>query len=63
MAEINTLAESLNYMERKALRRSSRGQRIPYTYIWKLREMGLTDSYGLTDLGQSVLRKINEKLA
>lgn len=44
MTDPATLAPSLTYMERKALRRTGRGKRSPYSYMWKLRELGLTEA-------------------
>ena len=43
MTDVRQLATTLTYMERKALRRTSRGQRSPYSYMWRLRELGLTE--------------------
>lgn len=60
MSDVEQLATSLTYMERKALRRTSRGKRSPYSHLWRLRELGLTDSDGITDLGWAVLTKLEE---
>ncbi|GAB3595321.1 hypothetical protein CFAEC_06105 [Corynebacterium faecale] len=60
MADPSTLAAALDYMERKALRCTSRGKRSPYSHLWRLRELELTDSDGITDLGWSVLTKLEK---
>ncbi len=64
MTDPVTLAVSLDYMERKGLRRTSRGRRIPYGYMWRLRELNLTEHDdssrcdALTDLGRQVLTEL-----
>lgn len=60
MIDPTALATSLTYMERKALRRTSRGKRTPYSHLWRLRELELTDSDGITALGWAVLAKLEE---
>lgn len=43
MSDVQQLATALTYMERKALRRTSRGKRPMYSSARRLRELGLTE--------------------